>query len=95
MPDQMETIPYEGKDRRVIGRLRYLEPPEPGTLVGPNAWGEKCVILATVNGVTLVGLAVAGDIDRATVRIQGLDGQTPSGPRSLQERRVNRVAFNA
>lgn len=95
MPDQMETIEYEGKNRQVTGRLRYPEPPEPGTIVGPNAWGEKCVILATVDGVTLVGLAIADDISRATARIQGLDGQTASGPRSLQERRVNRVAFNA
>jgi hypothetical protein len=93
MSDQPEMYPYEGKNRRVIGRLRYLEPPEPGTIVGPNGWGEKCVILGTEQGVTMVGLAITDDISRATARIQGLDGQTASGLRSLQERRVNRVQW--
>jgi hypothetical protein len=93
MPDQMETITYEGKSRRILGRLRYPEPPEPGTIVGPNGWGEKCVILDTIDGETLVGLAITDDISRATARIQGLDGQVASGPRSLQERRQNRVQW--
>jgi hypothetical protein len=89
----MDTISYEGKNRRILGRLRYPDPPEPGTIVGPNGWGEKCVILGTVDGATLVGLAITDDISRATARIQGLDGQTASGPRSLQERRANRVQW--
>lgn len=79
MPDQMETIGYEGKNRRVIGRLRYLEPPDVGAIVGPNAWGEKCVVLATVDGVTLVGLAIQDDMARAAARRAAL------GPASLLE----------
>lgn len=91
----MTTYRYEGRDRNVIGRLRYPEPPEPGTIVGPNSWGEKCVILGTEGGVTLVGLAIGEDIGRATERINGLDGRSPAGPRSRTERRADRAGFSA
>jgi hypothetical protein len=97
MSDLLETYPYEGRARKVLGRLHYPEPPEPGTIVGPNAWGEKCVVLGTVvegdRPTTLIGLAITDDITRATDRIQGLNGQVASGPRSLQERRANRVQW--
>lgn len=89
------TYAYEGRDRNVLGTLRYPEPPEPGTIVGPDAWGEPCVVLGTDDGVTSIGLAIADDISRATDRINGLNGQSSSGPRSLYERRSDRVRFNA
>lgn len=68
MSDQPETIEYEGKTRRVIGRLHYPEPPVPGTLIGPNAWGETCVVLAS-DDVTLIGLAVVSDVTAASERL--------------------------
>jgi hypothetical protein len=86
MADRLETYPYEGKDRRVIGRLHYPEAPEPGAIVGPNGWGEKCVVLGTVTEAdrptTLIGLAVTDDVTRATARI------AEAGPRSLPETRA-------
>lgn len=69
MSDQPETIEYEGKKRRVIGRLHYQEPLAPGTLIGPNAWGETCVVLAVPDDVTLIGLAVVSDVTAASERL--------------------------
>ena len=82
-------IDYGGTPRQVIGHLHYPEPPEVGAIVGPNGWGEKCVVLGTVDGVTLIGLAIVSDIDAATDRIAA------SGPASPHEIRAHRVRMNA
>lgn len=88
IPANGDRIEYGGRQRQVIGRLRYPTPPEPGAIIGPNGWGEKCVILGTVEGVTLIGLAIMSDIEAATDRIAAL------GPASLHENRAHRVRFN-
>lgn len=77
MTDQPETHPYNGTDRRVFGRLRYPDPPEPGTLVGPNGWGETCVVLGTVDGVTLIGRAIVPDMEAARDRVAAGDVRSP------------------
>lgn len=89
IPQAGDRIDYGGTPRQVIGHLRYPSPPEPGAIVGPNAWGEKCVVLATVGGVTLIGLAIVSDIEAATDRI------AESGPASLHEIRARRVLMKA
>lgn len=80
MNDAPQMVEYEGKQRHVAGRLRYPEPPEPGTLIGPNAWGERCVVLATAGGESLIGLATVEDVDRARAAV------AEGGPRSELER---------
>lgn len=80
MSDAPETVTFEGRQRQVVGRLHYPEPPEPGTLVGPNGWGERCVVLGASGADTLIGLAIADDISRATAVV------ARSGPRSELER---------
>lgn len=77
MTDQRETFSYNGTDRQVFGRLRYPEPPEPGTLVGPNGWGETCVALGTVDGVTLIGRAIVSDMQAARARTAVGDFRSP------------------
>ena len=82
MSDAPETIEYEGKRRRVLGVLRYPEPPTIGTLLGPNAMGETVVVLGQHGDLTLIGLAITDDITRATARI------VESGPASPHERKA-------
>lgn len=90
IPAVGDRIDYAGKSRQVIGHLRYPAPPEPGAIVGPNGWGEKCVVLGTVDGVTLIGRAIVSDIEAATDRIAVSGGS----PVSLHEIRAHRVRFN-
>ena len=82
IPAVGDRIDYGGKSRQVVGRLRYPSPPDPGTIIGPNGWGEKCVVLATVDGVTLIGRAIVADIEAALVEIVAF------GPRSVAETRA-------
>lgn len=81
-----ETFPYEGKMRRVLGRLRYPAPPVPGSLVGPSGMGDLCVVLGTVveadRPVTLIGLATQEDTSRAEGRM------VHTGPASIRERQA-------
>jgi hypothetical protein len=78
-PEIGDRLNYEGAQRQIRGRLTYGRPPEPGTLVGPNGWSEACVVLGTVGGVTLIGLATAADVERARAVIAA------TGPRSRYE----------
>jgi hypothetical protein len=79
---ERETISYEGKTRQVRGRLHYPEPPEPGTIVGPNGMGENLVLFSTDERGTAAGLAITDDMERARQRASA------SGPASMQERRL-------
>lgn len=74
MSDQAERHELNGRDRQIIGRLHYPEPPADGALLGPNAWGETTVVLGTVDGTTLVGRAIVDDISRVGSRLD--DPQT-------------------
>lgn len=58
----IETFEYQGRARRVVGRLHCPEPPMPGAIVGPNAMGEALVVLGTVDGDTLIGYADRNDV---------------------------------
>lgn len=73
MGDQRETIEYDGRVRQITGRLHYSDPPDPGSIVGPNAWGETCVVLGNrvEDGrlTTLIGLAITTDAEAAIHRI--------------------------
>lgn len=70
MKDAPELYAYDGKMRRVLGKLTYPQQPRPGVLVGPDAWGEICVVLGPLpDGRTVLGLAVRSDIVAATARI--------------------------
>jgi len=51
--------------RAVVGQLHYPSPPEPGTILGPNAWGELVVVLGTEEGTTYLGLATADEVAAA------------------------------
>lgn len=53
------------QQRQVKGFLRYPEPPAPGTLVGPNGWGETCLVLGTRLDRTAIGLATNDDFEWA------------------------------
>jgi len=79
-----DRVDYQGGRRQVTGRLHYPTPPVPGTLVGPNGWGEVCVVLGTVAGLTLLGLAIRDDFAAAFVATAVAGGVDP---RSLFERR--------
>lgn len=78
--DERETIEYEGKTRQVRGRLHYPEPPEPGTIIGPNGMGETLVLFGTDDRGTMAGLATIDDMRRA------FDRNQTAGPASMRER---------
>ncbi len=61
----METFEYQGRTRRTAGRLHYPDAPEPGTLVGPNAFGEVLVVLTTIGADTWLSPATNADVTRA------------------------------
>jgi hypothetical protein len=84
LPEVGDRVDYRGQQRQVIGYLRYGLPPEPGTLVGPNGWGETCVVLGTVGSVTLIGRATRPDVDQAETDV--------AAPRSLFELAAMRKA---
>lgn len=74
MSDQPETFEYLDRQRRVAGRVRYPEPPEPGTITGRTAFGERCVVLGTVAGLTLMAVADTTDLGLAV----GHEPQSPA-----------------
>lgn len=79
VPAKGDRVMYEGSLRTVAGRLRYPEPPIPGTITGRTAFLERCVVLATIDGVTLLAIAIAEDFERADARL------AESGPLSPDE----------
>lgn len=91
IPAVSDRIDYGGSQRLVIGRLSYSEPPEPGTLIGPNAWGETCVVLATVDGVTLIGLATQPDVAEASAYAANFGPRSPVEDRASLFARVGRA----
>lgn len=54
--------------RATIGKARYATPPEPGTIVGPNEFGEHLTVLETVDGVTYFGFTTTDDVKAAYSR---------------------------
>jgi hypothetical protein len=88
--DRPATYRYGDKDRRVLGVLTYPHQPRPGTLVGPNGWGEICVVLGPLpGGRTAIGLAIKPDMVAAAARI------AEHGPESAADRTVFAAMGNA
>lgn len=54
---------YNG--RYVAGQLYYQTAPEPGTILGPNGFGELLVVLGSEDGITYLGLATQPEVDAA------------------------------
>jgi len=54
--------------RAVAGSARYPSPPEPGTIVGPNAFGEHLVVVGTEGGVTTFSYVTTDDVTASLER---------------------------
>lgn len=61
---------YNG--RFVAGRVTYQTPPVPGTILGPNGFGELLVVLGSEDGVTYLGLATQPEVEAAKGQARSL-----------------------
>lgn len=75
-----------GRVRPIAGKLRYTDPPEVGTIMGPNTGGEFLAVIGHRDGWTLFGFATVPE--QAAVVQRHIEGEPP---RSLTERHPHDV----
>ncbi len=81
-----------GTRRLVAGRLRYANPPEPGTILGPRDITRDYLVVIGQDdaGLTLLGYATVDDLAAAAARTrEGLPARSVAEqPQPLRRRRV-------